>query len=43
MAIVQADNRGSIRVLEKLGFEFEGPIEWPGGAATIQLYGRALP
>ena len=43
VAIVQADNRGSIRVLEKLGFQFERPIEWPGDTATIQLYGRALP
>ena len=43
VAIVQADNRGSIRVLEKLGFQFERPLDWPGDAATIHLYGRALP
>ena len=43
VAIVQSDNRGSVRVLTRLGFQFEGPIEWPGPAAEIHLYGRALP
>ncbi len=43
VAIVQADNRSSIRVLTRLGFQFERPIEWPGPAAEIHLYGRALP
>lgn len=40
VAIVQPDNRGSIRVLEKLGFQFERPIEWPGDAKMIHLYAR---
>jgi RimJ/RimL family protein N-acetyltransferase len=42
VAIVQADNAGSIRVLEKLGFRFERPIDWPGDTVTIHLYGRDL-
>ncbi len=36
-AIVQADNRSSIRVLDKLGFRFERVLEWPGDA-TIHLH-----
>lgn len=42
VAIVQADNASSIRLLDKLGFRFERIIEWPGGAVKIQLYGRSL-
>lgn len=42
-AIVQADNQASIHLLTKLGFQFERDIEWPGTAAEIHLYARALP
>jgi RimJ/RimL family protein N-acetyltransferase len=38
VAITQQDNAGSIRVLERLGFQFERLIEWPGDAAPIRLY-----
>lgn len=40
VAVTQADNAGSIRVLEKLGLRFERLIEWPGDAASIQLFAR---
>lgn len=42
VAITQADNEGSIRVLEKLGLRFERPIEWPGDVEVIHLYSREL-
>lgn len=42
-AIVQADNQASIRLLGKLGLQFERRIEWPGDAAEIHLYARDLP
>ena len=42
VAIVQADNASSIRLLQKLGFRFERIIEWPGGTVEIQLFGRDL-
>jgi RimJ/RimL family protein N-acetyltransferase len=42
VAITQQDNVGSIRVLEKLGFEFERLIDWPGDAVQIRLYARQL-
>jgi RimJ/RimL family protein N-acetyltransferase len=41
-AIVQADNQSSIRLLGKLGLQFERKIEWPGDAAEIHLYARDL-
>jgi RimJ/RimL family protein N-acetyltransferase len=39
-AIVQADNQASIRLLGKLGLQFERRIEWPGDASEIHLYTR---
>ncbi len=42
VAITQADNLGSIRVLEKLGFTFERMIRMPGEMVEIQLFGRDL-
>jgi ribosomal-protein-alanine N-acetyltransferase len=39
VAITQADNPGSIRVLEKLGLRFEENLEEPEGAAALALYG----
>jgi RimJ/RimL family protein N-acetyltransferase len=41
-AIVQADNQASIRLLGKLGLEFERTLDWPGDAAAIHLYARDL-
>jgi RimJ/RimL family protein N-acetyltransferase len=41
-AIVQADNQASIRLLGKLGLQFERRIEWPGDTADIHLYARDL-
>ena len=42
VAITQADNLGSIRVLEKLGLRFEENIEEPEGEAALALYGVSL-
>jgi RimJ/RimL family protein N-acetyltransferase len=39
VAIVSPDNERSIRVLEKLGFEFEKMIRLPPEAPEIRLYG----
>lgn len=41
-AIVQADNQASIRLLGKLGLEFERKLDWPGDSAEIHLYARDL-
>jgi len=38
VAITTPDNRQSIKVLEKLGFEFEGPIHLTAEAETVQLF-----
>jgi len=43
VAVVQPDNAPSLRVLGRLGFEFERVIEWPGDATPLNLLGRALP
>jgi RimJ/RimL family protein N-acetyltransferase len=40
VAITQPDNRGSIRVLEKLGLSFERMIKMSEDRAEIQLFGR---
>lgn len=40
VAITQADNAGSIRVLEKLGLQFERRIEWPDATEGVLLYSR---
>jgi RimJ/RimL family protein N-acetyltransferase len=42
-AIVQADNLASIRLLGKLGLQFERALEWPGATEAIHLYVRDLP
>ncbi|MDY7094619.1 MAG: GNAT family N-acetyltransferase [Acidobacteriota bacterium] len=39
LAIAAPDNRGSIRVLEKLGFERRGSIRLPGEEVDLELYG----
>ena len=41
-AITQADNHGSIRVLEKLGLRFERMITMPGETEPIQFFARDL-
>ena len=41
-AITQPDNRGSIRVLEKLGLRFERMIRMTADSPEIMLYGRDL-
>jgi ribosomal-protein-alanine N-acetyltransferase len=38
VAIVSADNEGSARLLEKLGFRFERMIRFPGDADEIRLF-----
>jgi ribosomal-protein-alanine N-acetyltransferase len=38
LAITALDNRGSIRVLEKIGFRFERIIKLPGHAAESRLF-----
>ncbi|HEX5004383.1 MAG TPA: GNAT family N-acetyltransferase [Gemmatimonadales bacterium] len=38
LAVTVPGNRGSIRVLEKIGFQFERLIPWPGDASEIQLH-----
>jgi len=43
VAVVQPDNAASLRVLGRLGFEFERMIEWPGTATPLMLLGRTLP
>lgn len=43
LAIAAADNRGSIRVLEKLGFERRGSIRLPGDEVDLELYGHGAP
>jgi RimJ/RimL family protein N-acetyltransferase len=42
-AIVNADNQGSIRLLEKTGFRFERMIRLPNDADEIQLFVVELP
>jgi ribosomal-protein-alanine N-acetyltransferase len=39
VAITQADNTGSIKVLEKLGLRFEKNVEEPEGEPALELYG----
>ena len=41
-AITQPDNRGSIRVLEKLGLRFERMVTMPGETKAIQLFEMEL-
>jgi [ribosomal protein S5]-alanine N-acetyltransferase len=38
VAIVSADNEGSARLLEKVGFRFERMIRFPGDADEIRLF-----
>lgn len=38
LAIVSPSNAGSIRVLGKLGFVYQGLIRPPGGGSEVQLY-----
>lgn len=40
VAIVSPDNRGSIKVLEKIGLHFERMIRMPGDAEEIKLFAR---
>jgi RimJ/RimL family protein N-acetyltransferase len=42
VAITQADNAASIKVLEKLGLRFERSLRLSPDAAEVQLYGRSL-
>lgn len=42
VAIVQPDNPGSLRVLEKLGFTFERTVVLPGASVELRLLGRTL-
>lgn len=42
-AIVNPENRPSIRILEKAGMQYEGPITMPGETQAISLYGRWRP
>jgi RimJ/RimL family protein N-acetyltransferase len=39
VAITQADNAGSVRVLEKLGLRFEKNVEELEGESALELYG----
>ena len=41
-AIVDADNERSLRLLTRLGFEFEGVITVPDEEREVQLLGRTL-
>jgi RimJ/RimL family protein N-acetyltransferase len=42
VAVVSADNAGSIRVLEKLGMTFERMFTMREGEPDVRLYGRSL-
>jgi [ribosomal protein S5]-alanine N-acetyltransferase len=42
LAITDPDNRRSIALLDRLGFELEGPQAVPGGTKPVQRYSRAL-
>jgi RimJ/RimL family protein N-acetyltransferase len=42
VAITQADNAASIRVLDKLGLQFERPIRLAQDSPEVQLYGRTF-
>ncbi|HXX29220.1 MAG TPA: GNAT family N-acetyltransferase [Myxococcaceae bacterium] len=42
VAITSLDNRSSIRLLEKLGFGFEGMIKLSEDGEELRLFGRAL-
>ncbi len=42
VAITDPDNKGSIRLLEKMGFRFERMIRLSEGAPEIRLFGREL-
>ena len=42
VAITQADNVASIRVLEKLGLRFERTVRFGETSPEVQLYGRSL-
>ena len=39
IAMADGDNASSTRLLEKLGFEFEGMVRMPGETVDIRLYG----
>jgi RimJ/RimL family protein N-acetyltransferase len=42
IAVVSQGNAGSIRVLEKIGMQFERLHSMEPGEADVRLYGRAL-
>jgi RimJ/RimL family protein N-acetyltransferase len=42
LAITDPDNRRSIGLLHRLGFELDGPQAVPGGAKPVQRYSRGL-
>jgi ribosomal-protein-alanine N-acetyltransferase len=42
LAITDPDNGRSIALLDRLGFELEGPQAVPGGTKSVQRYSRAL-
>lgn len=42
-AIVNPENAPSIKILEKAGMRYEGPITMPGESSAISLYGRWRP
>lgn len=43
LAVANADNVASIRLLEKLGFEFAGTTELSSGAPPVQLFALETP
>jgi RimJ/RimL family protein N-acetyltransferase len=38
LAIVDPDNPSSIKLLEKLGFQFQRMVRMPGEAADVRLF-----
>jgi [ribosomal protein S5]-alanine N-acetyltransferase len=42
LAVTSLDNRASIRVLERLGFEFRELVDWPVDGSRVRLFARDL-
>jgi RimJ/RimL family protein N-acetyltransferase len=42
LAVVNADNQSSIRLLEKIGFKYEKMVQLSADAPEIKLYASAI-
>jgi [ribosomal protein S5]-alanine N-acetyltransferase len=42
LAVTNSDNQGSIRVLERLGFEYQGMITWDDAGTQVRLFANEV-